>query len=185
MNIIFLDIDGVLNSKNYFIERHPKLLELYKNNKFLDTISLKLKRMMLDIDLNKLNTLKETIKATGAYVVVTSSWKRLEIFPYVKEQLISMGIPIIGATIDNSSNRGEGIKNYLKENNVKRYIILDDDIFEDYDNELLMHLVKTSFVNDGFTDSYKKLAIEKLIMEGTMDTKKVFVETGKTLKKRK
>lgn len=54
VNIIFLDIDGVLNSKNYFIERHPKLLELYKNNKFLDTISLKLKRMMLDIDLNKL-----------------------------------------------------------------------------------------------------------------------------------
>lgn len=41
-----------------------------------------------------------------------------------------MGIPIIGATIDNSSNRGEGIKNYLKENNVKRYIILDDDILK-------------------------------------------------------
>ena len=181
VNIIFLDIDGVLNSKNYFIERHPKVLKLYKNNKSPDTISLKLKRMMLDIDLNKLNTLKEIIKATGAYVVVTSSWKRLEIFPYVKEQLISMGIPIIG----NSSNRGEGIKNYLKENNAKRYIILDDDIFEDYDNELLMHLVKTSFVNDGLTDSYKKLAIEKLIMEETMDTKKVFVETGKTLKKRK
>lgn len=54
VNIIFLDIDGVLNSKNYFIERHLKLLELYKNNKFLDTISFKLKRMMLDIDLNKL-----------------------------------------------------------------------------------------------------------------------------------
>lgn len=179
VNIIFLDIDGVLNSKNYFIERHPKVLKLYKNNKSPDTISLKLKRMMLDIDLNKLNILKEIIKATGAYVVVTSSWKRSEIFPYVKEQLISMGIPIIGTTTDNSSNRGEGIKKYLKENSVKRYIILDDDIFEDYDEELLQHLVKTSFVNDGLTDNHKKKAIEKFILGGRMDTKKVFEETGK------
>ncbi len=70
VNIIFLDIDGVLNSKNYFIERHPKVLKLYKNNKSPDTISLKLKRMMLDIDLNKLNILKEIIKATGAYTTV-------------------------------------------------------------------------------------------------------------------
>ena len=70
VNIIFLDIDGVLNSKNYFVERYTKVLKLYKNNKSPDTISLKLKRMMLDIDLNKLNILKETIKATGAYTTV-------------------------------------------------------------------------------------------------------------------
>ena len=111
MDVIFLDIDGVLNSKDYFIKRHPQVLELFRNNRLNNDIRLKLKRMLLDIDPNKLEILKEIIKATGAYVVVTSSWKRLEIFPYVKEQLISMGIPIIGTTTDNSSNRGEGIKN--------------------------------------------------------------------------
>lgn len=179
MNVIFLDIDGVLNSINYFIKRHPKVLELFENNKYLDDISLKLKRMMLDIDLDKLKLLKEIIDKTGSYIVITSSWKKLEIFPFVREQLISWGIPVIGITVDNNSNRGEGIKKYLKENSVKSYVILDDDIFDDYDEELLQHLVKTSFYSDGLTDEHKKKVIEKLIIGGKMETKKVFEETGK------
>lgn len=163
MNIIFLDIDGVLNSLDYFIERHPKVLELYDNTEFKGYIQLRIKRMLLDLDLKKIKILKEIIDATGAYVVVTSSWKKLDIFPYVKEQLISMGIPIIGVTIDNSVNRGEGIKKYLADNNVKKYIILDDDIFNDYDQELLNHLIKTSFNNGGLTESHKETIIKKLV----------------------
>ena len=62
---------------------------------------------------------------------------------------------------------------------IKRYIILDDDILEDYDEELLQHLVKTSFVNDGLTDNHKKKAIEKFILGGRMDIKKIFEETEK------
>lgn len=42
-----------------------------------------------------------------------------------------------------------------------------------------MQLIKTSFVNDGLIYSHMKLAIEKLIIGGTMDTKKVFEETGR------
>lgn len=34
MNVIFLDIDGVLNDLNYFIERKPKVLELYANKNY-------------------------------------------------------------------------------------------------------------------------------------------------------
>ena len=33
MDVIFLDIDGVLNSKDYFIKRHPQVLELFRNNR--------------------------------------------------------------------------------------------------------------------------------------------------------
>ena len=180
MDVIFLDIDGVLNSKDYFIKRHSQVLELFRNNRLNNDIRLKLKRMMLDIDPNKLEILKEIINETGAKVVITSSWKRLEVFPLVMEQLISMGIPIIGATKDNSSDRGKGIRKYLNENNVLKYIILDDDIFDDYDEELLKHLVKTSFVNGGLKNCHKKEAIMKLRKtEVVMDTKKIFEETGK------
>mgnify|MGYP002527972712 CR=1 FL=1 len=57
IKVIFLDIDGVLNSKDYFIERHPQVVELFRNNKSTNNIRIKLKRIMLDIDPNKLKIL--------------------------------------------------------------------------------------------------------------------------------
>ena len=163
MNIIFLDIDGVLNNQDYIIEIHPKVLELYSKKDYDESSLLRLKRLMMDIDKKKVKILKEIIKETNSFVVVISSWKTLGTFPYVRRELIKMGIPIIDVTDDYNSNRGEGIKNYLKNNdNIKNYIILDDEIFEDYDEELLSHLVKTSFYEDGLTEVHKESAIKKL-----------------------
>ncbi len=163
MNIVFLDIDGVLNSLNYFIEREPKVLELYQNENYNKDTFLKLKRLMLDIDINKVKVLKEIIDETKSLVVVISSWKNMGTFSYVQNELIKMGIPIIGITDDCNSNRGAGIKNYLQENNVQKYIILDDEIFDDYDVELLSHLVKTSFNKNGLTNKHKSIAIKMMI----------------------
>ena len=61
MDVIFLDIDGVLNDKDYFIERHPKVLEFLKKNRLNNDNETLVKRMMLDIDPNKLEILKEII----------------------------------------------------------------------------------------------------------------------------
>ncbi len=163
MNVIFLDIDGVLNDLNYFMERHPKVLELYTNKIYDNSDTLKLQRLMLDIDIKKLKILKEIIDETKSLVVITSSWKTLEVFPYVKNELIKLGIPIIDVTKDHNFDRGTGIKNYLKEHNVENYIILDDDIFKDYDEELLSHLIKTSFISKGLSNNHKEKAIKKLI----------------------
>ena len=179
MKVIFLDIDGVLNCTSYFIERHSEIAKLYENNKDNKRL-LSLKRMMLDIDNRKLELLKDIIDVTGAKVVVTSSWKRLDIFNDVEELLISMGIPIVGTTKDKSYNRGTGIKKYLKENQVEEYIVLDDDIFEDYDTEIMNHLVKTSFSHGGLNESHKKKAIELLKeKEKTMTTEEIFDSVGK------
>ena len=70
MKIIFLDIDGVLNSDEFFASNHEEVKKFkYDLN---DTDAL-LKRQMMDIDYNKLMILKGVIQATDAKVVIISS----------------------------------------------------------------------------------------------------------------
>ena len=73
-----------------------------------------------------------------------------------------MGIPIIGITPYIDSKRGLEIKTYLKENLVDNYIIIDDDIFPDFDEELLSHLIHTSFFDEGITDDNVYEAVYRL-----------------------
>jgi len=163
MKVIFLDIDGVLNSQKYLINNYERVIKFYnKYGKDVSDINLLLERQMLDINIDKVKLLKEIIDFTGTLVVIISSWKKLKIYPYVVGKLISMGIPIIGQTIDNGDNRGTGIKKYLNENNITNYVILDDEIFKDYDQELISRLVKTSFYDDGIKIEHKKEIIKKL-----------------------
>jgi len=163
MKIIFLDIDGVLNSNAFFASNDSAVKKLYQNTKYSsDDINFLVKRQMMDIDCNKLNLLKSVIDETGAKVVLTSSWKRLRIYPYIAIKLNDLGIPIIDCTIDNGNDRGTGIKQYLFEHQVDNYVILDDDIFDDYDDELMRKLVKTSFYNDGLQEKHKVELIKRL-----------------------
>ena len=101
MKIIFLDVDGVLNSQNYLLN---------SNNKISNSINPK-----------KITLLKEIVDKT---------------------ELIR-------------GKRGEEIKLYLQKHpNIDNFVILDDEIFKDYDNYLLKHLVKTSFYIDGLTKEH-------------------------------
>ena len=163
MKVIFLDFDGVLNSQQYFMARSEKIEEfrLINYNKRTD-IPVMLERQMLDIDLHNLENLIKIIKKTHAIVVVTSSWKVLTIFPLLAERLGHLGVPIIGVTDDDGINRGLGIKTFLETHDINNYIILDDDIFPDYDDELLEHLIKTSFYENGLTKELMLEAIDKL-----------------------
>ena len=164
MNIIFLDFDGVLNSEFFFIKRHKNMRNLRMiDTSLLDEEDNNVKLQLCDIDLDNLDILLKLVKMTSSNIVVVSSWKSLKYFNGVKKHLISIGLPIIDVTIDNIENRGEGIKNYLKNHDVSNYIVIDDDIFPDYDEEIMRHLVKTCFYDGGFKEEHFECA--KLLLE--------------------
>ena len=163
MNIIFLDIDGVLNSGRYFSKISNIKNNFYKDDKHdLNSIEDKVNYHMLDINEYNINILKSIIENTNSKVVITSSWKFMGIFNNIVSRLIGLGIPIIDKTIDKGINRGEGILNYVKEHNVNNYIVIDDEIFDDYNDIILSRLVKTSFDDNGLDEKAKVKAIKLL-----------------------
>lgn len=155
-NIIFLDIDGVLNHVNTF--KDTKNIRINLNiNSLKDKLTIKL----LELDPNKLYLLKEIIKETNSKVVVTSSWRILKIYPLIEDYLINKGIPIIDTTDYIDSNRGDEIRKYLKNHHVDNFIIIDDDMFPDF-HELTENLIHTNFFNDGLSEENVYEAVYRL-----------------------
>ena len=155
--IIFLDIDGVLNCRNTFKERKEERI-FY--NKFLEKNDFNLARIsMCDIDFYKLQLLKYIVLETNGKIVISSSWKKLRYYLLIEELLINKGLPIIGVTPYINNKRGTEIKKYLIENKVEDFIIIDDEIFDDYDDELINHLVKTDFYDEGLNEEKADEAI--------------------------
>lgn len=121
--IIFLDIDGVLNSRTYFNSR-KQIRDIADN---LDPVAI--------------GYLNQLIKDTGAYVVISSTWRMHHSKEELIELLSSRGFKgvIIGCTPVLSSPhtvRGNEIHSWMRENpeiigtpvcDFNSYVILDDD----------------------------------------------------------
>lgn len=149
--IIFLDIDGVLNC-----------------------ISTKARcQGCIGIDDLKVKILKEIISKTNAKIVLTSTWKidwdkNLEdcsyAGKYLNNKLKKQGLWILDKTKDNTNDRGQGIYNWIKKYNIKNWAVFDDEIFDDYDNMIINHLVKTKFYDDngGLQEEHIEKAINIL-----------------------
>ena len=165
MKVIFLDIDGVLNSDNYMHELIDKNVREYEND------------IYQFIDENAVNIIVDLCKQYELKLVITSSWRHfnlkstLDYFKKNENKKLHTLIPyIIGITprlyIENNFggyeflDRGEEIQKYLNENNdIKEYVIIDDDT--DMLNEQLEHCV---FVDNkhGLTESYIPEILNKL-----------------------
>lgn len=118
--VIFLDIDGVMNSRN----------DYYSYTMETDS---------------HLKLLKQIIDATDAEIVLSSTWRLFkDSRDVVHRRLQEFGMDFIGCTPDSSSDlmhRGDQIRRWLKDNpNVTSFVILDND--NDM-CELITHLVRT------------------------------------------
>lgn len=167
MRLLFLDVDGVLNSAEWLYSTEQQRLEVeYVGNEHL----------MLNRDM--MGRLNRILGASGAKVVISSSWRTGHELPRLREILVAAGFEgeVIGATPnsvtrpgDARAYRGHEIQAWLDRNGGKGreaenfgwpapFVILDDD--RDMVH-LLPRLVKTTFAK-GLTDRHVTRALSLL-----------------------
>ena len=142
MKVLFLDIDGVLNSDNWFGYR----LYCIKNNmfnemmNFVNTNDERIKHKLSMIDDRAIANLNRIIEETDCKVVLSSSWRScVEAENALTEYLLKLkGFKYEFYDVtprlwfnDFSIRRGEEIKLWLdkesEKNEIESFVILDDD----------------------------------------------------------
>ena len=128
LKVIFLDVDGVLNSNDY-------MEYTLKNN---------ITGILEEINPKTIEMLKYVLDITDARIVVSSSWRNLNKFELLKDLFMQYGINLDEKTPLIGNDRGLEIKQYLKDHrNIEQYLILDDEIFDSFDEELINNLILT------------------------------------------
>lgn len=142
MKVLFLDIDGVLNSENWFAYR----IYCVKNNmvnilmNFIDTDDRNIKHKLTMLDDRAIANLNRIVEETGCKVVLSSSWRSSieseNIFTQNLLKLKGFKYEFYDVTprlwfSDFSIRRGEEIKFWLdkesEKHEIESFVILDDD----------------------------------------------------------
>ena len=144
--VLFLDIDGVLNSK--------KTLGVYGEH----------------LSSEMVRRLNKIVKLTDCDVVISSSWRILYDIQILQAMLFNQGMTwahkIIGRTDDSSSIRGKEIKKYLDLNpEYNVYCILDDET--DMLEEQKQFFIRTNW-DLGLTEDDVETAIKLLGQKNKM-----------------
>jgi hypothetical protein len=150
MKVIFLDIDGVLNCHS----------------------SRSRCGIYIGIDDDKVKRLRKIVDATGAKIVLSSSWRidwwkdeynNTECGRYIDRKLKRERLAILDKTgTDLHDRRRLEIERWMQGKDIEAYVILDD---LDYDwgySDCVNHWVETSFDKDGLQDEHVEKAIEIL-----------------------
>jgi hypothetical protein len=154
MRVIFLDIDGVLNSRESVLSGECPIV-----------------CGIIDVSPTLLSRFNALVSDTGASVVISSTWR---LFPSNRERLSDLGIKFIGCTREShgksplglyiGSERKHEIRDWLKDNQdqeIEDYVILDDSM----DADISGHFYRTNG-ETGLTQSICD-SIRKRWMGGT------------------
>jgi hypothetical protein len=136
MKVIFLDMDGVLNSADY-------LARWRKGEQRKKQIRNKEDRWVEMIDKKAVKLLNEVIEATDAKVVISSTWRILNSADMMQSYLNKKGFKgeVIGQTPRMPfDQRGDEIKRWLDTHkNIESFVIFDDDSDMDAVKERFIH----------------------------------------------
>ena len=181
MRIVFLDVDGVLNSAAFLCKRdeeHRQLGHADPSRPKRDT-TCTCYRLERQIDRDAITRLNRLVAETNAKIVISSSWRRLLDPPELHRVLVEHGLvaEIIGETPDGPNDpemremfghldrifRGHEIDLWLRRHpKVDRFVILDDG------GDMEMHkkrLVQTD-CQEGLLDEHVELAIRMMSWDG-------------------
>ena len=153
MRVIFLDIDGVLNS-----------------SKFLDGVG-NVSLGSAYFDRKAVKVLNKIVDLTGAVIVISSSWRRIFSLSTLKRFLKESGFKgkVIGKTPAKSHDiRGLEIKEWLdrpENESIVSFAILDDD--SNGIENLRDHFVQTDW-ETGLQSEHAELAV-RMLMNGSQN----------------
>ena len=160
IKVIFLDVDGVLNSQD-------DLMIYREKNNITGSI------LYDAVEDRALNLLKEIVENTGAKIVISSSWQTeyddkednpdANLYNKLKYRLKDYDMEIYDVTPfirKTDTHRGDEIRAWLSKNPVQNFVILDDDsdMREFLHTE---HFIKTTYKH-GLTEELKNKAITVL-----------------------
>lgn len=177
VNMIFLDIDGVLNSEAHL----RRLDDQHRQRGHADPTRPKHEttcecyRLERQIDRNAVTRLNRLVVKTGAKIVVSSSWRKLLDPPELHRILMNHGLiaEIIGETPEGHTDpemlvtyghiarifRGHEIDLWLKRHpEVEHFVILDDGS----DMEMHTHRLVHTDCEEGLLDEHVDLAIHMM-----------------------
>ena len=154
VNVLFLDIDGVLNSEDYY-----------------RSLSAKQKKA-LSIDRRCVARVRHIVDTTQAVIVLTSSWREgwnrnpdllLEEGQILNRIFGEYGLNIYDKTpFSQTGRRPEEIRQWLEhcKEKIHRYVILDDFDFRWKEYRMYRHWVATDYLHGGLSDDQAERAIE-------------------------
>ena len=140
MKVLFLDVDGVINSVRSAVafDGYPWDVD-EENIKQFDHVAITL--------------IRRICRDTNCKIILSSTWRRSVGH---KKLADALDLPVIDSTPTHmDATRGEEIAAWLRKNEVDKYVIIDDDA--DMLEEQLPYFVKVDPYNGLSYDNYTKI----------------------------